>query len=163
MRVTLVLLLLFVSGTCFADDPLESLNTVEDTVSTMQSTLKAKAAAESPEAAETDIRYFISAGSIGASDYVAANPCPEGVTPKGNDTGICLPQGGSDAGARLWKSRNASAEDLRAGTLVLARDEARDDAWVMAKVTDLSEVASGYVGISAPFKAQLKGLRVVME
>jgi hypothetical protein len=38
--IVMVLLVIGVVGRCFAEDPLESLNTVEDTVSTMQNALK---------------------------------------------------------------------------------------------------------------------------
>ncbi|MCM0082332.1 hypothetical protein L4X63_12110 [Geomonas sp. Red32] len=36
----LVLVMVLMAGKCFADDPLESLNTVQDTVSTMEQTLR---------------------------------------------------------------------------------------------------------------------------
>ncbi|HJV36690.1 hypothetical protein [Geomonas sp.] len=38
--IVMVLLVVGVVGRCFAEDPLESLNTVEDTISTMQNVLK---------------------------------------------------------------------------------------------------------------------------
>jgi hypothetical protein len=159
MRVIVFLLLVFISGTCFADDPLETLNTVEDTVTTMQHALRSRPAPE----AEAPVLYFVSTSDIAASDWVAATPCPGGAAQTGDPAQICLPEGGSGNGCRLWKSTAATLSELRPGMMVLAQDAEKNGAWVAAKVTDLSEVGSGYVGITAPFKAQLKGLRVVVE
>ena len=39
MRTVVMLICLLVAGTCHAEDPLETLNTVEDTLSTMERTL----------------------------------------------------------------------------------------------------------------------------
>ena len=40
MRTVLILILLSMAGSCFAGDPLETLNTVEDTLKTMKRTVK---------------------------------------------------------------------------------------------------------------------------
>lgn len=40
MRAIAMLLFLSMAGTCFAEDPLETLNTVEDTISAMSQTLR---------------------------------------------------------------------------------------------------------------------------
>ncbi|GFO57081.1 hypothetical protein GMSM_40880 [Geomonas sp. Red276] len=40
--LVLVLVMVLMAGKCFADDPLESLNTVQDTVSTMEQTLRTR-------------------------------------------------------------------------------------------------------------------------
>jgi len=43
MRAIAMLLFLLLAGTCYADEPLETLNTVEDTLTTMEKTLDAQA------------------------------------------------------------------------------------------------------------------------
>jgi hypothetical protein len=53
MRTISMLTLLLIAVPCFADDPLETLNTVEDTLSTMTQVLKTQAAEEAQSRADT--------------------------------------------------------------------------------------------------------------
>lgn len=66
MRLLLVLLFLSIAGTSFAEDPLESLNTVEDTVSTMQHTLKLQSG-HADSAAGENLSSAVAAGDETAS------------------------------------------------------------------------------------------------
>lgn len=176
MRASLIwLLLVFTAGSCFAEDPLESLNTVEDTVSTMQSTLKEQGhlpregrAAGSPEShASTDGAlegYFLSDGELGNRQWIMVKPCSLGahVTSTSQARERCGVENGQ-AGFRLWKWRAASAAELKPGMLVAGWQEGGQDGWFVARVTDLSDLEEGYVGVSAPFKAPLEDIKIVEE
>jgi len=74
---------------------------------------------------------------------------------------VCADEAG-EAGGYFWASRAAAAADLKPGVVVMGR-QARKGNWVLATVTDVSEVGSGYLAVSAPFKLQLKGLRILVE
>ena len=58
MRTIVVLIFMSIAGPCFAEDPLETLNTVEDTLSTMQQTLKTRIAEETKSRAD---KYIVEA------------------------------------------------------------------------------------------------------
>lgn len=171
MRVIVLLVSILFAGTCFAEDPLETLNTVEDTLSAMQQKLNAQATDLNDSRAASDGitismgRYFISDEPLGTRGWIKVRPCAEAaISHAAPDRGNCVASTRqSGAGSHFWKSRAAVAADLRPGRIVVARDQARDGAWFLAKITDISEVASGYVAVSAPLRAQLKSLRVVEE
>jgi hypothetical protein len=161
MRAIVMLMILFVAGTCYAEDPLETLNTVEDTLSTMQHTLKAKSA-EQPAPL-----FFVSDDSLGSRGWVTARQCTEegavSTVPPRPDSCVSQSDEREGSGHHFWKSRAASPSELRPGVLVVAQDDSRDAGWVIAKVTSVAEIGSGYVEISAPFKAKLHSLRLVEE
>lgn len=177
MRVLVLLVFLLWAGTCFAGDPLETLNTVEDTLSAMQQKLKARKPQDSKAAGGADRvaagaeitisngRYFISDEPLGTRGWIAVRPCADDAfTQDGPNRGSCVASTRPGrAGSHFWKSRLALPSDLRPGIVVVAQDQASDGAWFLAKITDVSEVASGYVAVSAPLRAQLKGLRIVEE
>jgi hypothetical protein len=180
MRFIVMLLIISFATTCFAQDPLESLNTVEETVAMMEFALNGEVAEpqfsrairgkEIQTATEEildDGPYFVSDEPLGARDWVVVRPCLEDVAAvsRPGETDACIPsaEDADSRGSHFWKSHPAVAADLRPGVLVVALDKPEDGRWVLAKVTDVSEVANGYVGISAPFKAQLKNLRIVDE
>lgn len=157
MRIAAMLMVLSIAGTCYADDPLETLNSVEDTVTTMQHTLKAQA----KEHRETDgSLYFLSREPLGARGWVAVKPCGEEAAADAEESCTALAGQGATGGERFWKSRLAAPADLKPGAIVLAQDKG---AWVVTRITDLSELDSGYVGTAAPFRTLAKGLRVVEE
>src|SRR6185369_13426541 len=87
-RVAFMLFLLLVAGPCYAEDPLETLNTVEDTLSTMERTLQAQQfpGAEKGAGREGSASvgqgeehgkelYFVSEEPLGATGWVAVRPC----------------------------------------------------------------------------------------
>ena len=92
MRIFIMLLFLSFAGTCFAEDPLESLNTVEDALNTMQKFLNAQAAQPgSGKAARSlpgagaageqrfleDAIYFVGEKPLEAHGWVRVLPCRE--------------------------------------------------------------------------------------
>jgi hypothetical protein len=159
MRAVVMLLFLSLAGTCFADDPLESLNTVADTLSTMEQTLHA-------QAANRQEIYFLSDEPLGALGWVKVRPCNPGEAslPATPEAGSCGAAAETPSGAtRLWKSRAATVEQLRPGAMVIARDSTDERSWYLARITDISQLASGSVAVSAPIRAALKDLRMVGE
>ena len=182
MRNVMMLLFLLIAGTCFAEDPLETLNTVEDTLSTMEQSRNARAAELGDSSAARSrpgvdaVRagidygeelYFVSDEPLGERGWVKVIPCTEEsiFSQAAQDTESCATSAVKPAApeGHFWKSRAAVASDLRAGLLIVAEDKSNNGGWFLAKITDLSELGLGRVAISAPFKAQLKNLRVVEE
>lgn len=175
MRAIVMLLLLSLSVPCYAEDPLETLNTVEDAISTMEQALRTRAEGRGPRyysagaplsmALPSDDRlYFVSEENLGSGGWVTVKPCTEEVAraqaSSGDQSCAWQPDGTVAMGAYFWKSRPASPEDLHVGEVVAVQDGS-DGAWVVTRITDLSELGSGHVAVSAPFKASLRGLRVV--
>jgi hypothetical protein len=187
MRAIVMLTFLSFAGTCYAQDPLETLNPVQDTLSTMEQTLKAqtfkaqgaqqganKASPFHPSgdgAARQGITaqevYFGSETPLGDDSWIRVSPCAgeSTVSMLALDSKNCglAGSGASGKGIYLWKSRAALPADLRPGVLVVAQDEVNDEGWFLAKVTDVSELSRGHIAISAPFRAQLKHVRIVEE
>jgi hypothetical protein len=77
-----------------------------------------------------------------------------------------------------WSTSIASNEDLKIGTIVILLDaagdegvyrapenkeEARQNAWFMAKITDISDLYKGHVTVSGGYKASPKALRVIVK
>lgn len=174
MSVLVMLIFIAIAVPCHAEDPLESLNTVEDTLSTMQRTLRVREENRSVEAAlaeasmqrlpEDDHLYFVADEEIGSNGWLGVRPCTEELAATGEPetSQSCVRQSDGTVvmGSHYWKSRPASAADLRPGALVVIRDES-GDGWILARITDLAALGKGEVGVSAPFAAALKGLRVV--
>jgi len=176
MRVFVMLLFVAIAVRCYAKDPLETLNTVEDTLSTMEQTLKMRAGQRGHSASATaggvgerlpfdDRLYFVSDEAVGPGNWVAVRPCTEEVAAgqAWGDARSCVaqPDGSVLLGPYFWKSRPAAAGDLQVGATVIVPDPSGDGSWVLATVTDVSHLASGFVATSAPFRADLNGLRVV--
>lgn len=161
MRAIVMLVLLFVAGTCYAEDPLETLNTVEDTLTTMEHTLKNRTAEQS------ETVYFVSDESLGSRDWVSARQCSEegAVSTVAPRPDSCVSQADEreGSGSHFWKSRVALASDLRPGVIVVALDTKKEGGWVIARVVNVAELEKGLVEISAPFKATVGNLRVVEE
>ena len=188
MRAIVMLTFLSFAGTCYAQDPLETLNPVQDTLSTMEQTLKAQTlkaqgthqglnksslfrpsvdgASKHEITAQQEV-YFGSETPLGDDNWIRVSPCAgeSTVSMLALDSRNCgLPgSGASGKGIYLWKSRAALPADLRPGVLVVAQDEVNDEGWFLAKVTDISELSRGHIAISAPFRAQLKHVRIVEE
>uniref|UniRef100_C6E349 SH3 domain-containing protein n=1 Tax=Geobacter sp. (strain M21) TaxID=443144 RepID=C6E349_GEOSM len=174
MRVLVMFLFIAITVPCHAEDPLESLNTVEDTLSTMQRALRVReenrnVGAALAEAAmqrlpEDDHLYFVADEEIGSNGWLGVRPCTEELAANGEPetSQSCVRQsdGSVVMGSHYWKSRSASAADLRPGALVVIRDES-GDGWFLSRITDLAALGKGEVGVSAPFTAALKGLRLV--
>jgi hypothetical protein len=172
--ILMAMLMVCLAGRCFADDPLETLNTVEDTVSTMEHVLKEQgqlpregklsSAAGLPAATSAEL-YFVSDGALGNRQWIMVKPCSRGahVTASSQFFANCGIEDGLASSSRLWKGRAATAGDLKPGLVVAVRQEGAQDRWFIAKVTDLSELQSGYVGVSAPFKAHLDTVKVIEE
>ena len=181
MRAIVLLIILSFAGTSFAKDPLESLNSVEDTLKTMERTLEVQAwhdgdetiagkgagAGALMEGDDEREPYFVSEEPLDHNGWVRVKPCDvEGLLSLSGSDGedcISLAEQASTGESYIWKSRAALPSDLKSGVMVLAQDKAKDGAWYLATVTDASELATGYLVISAPFRAQLKGLRVVEQ
>lgn len=176
MRAFILLLFLAITVPCHAEDPLESLNTIEDTLHTMERTLKLRAgqkedlASATPWAASErlpldDRLFFVSDEAIGTDGWVAVSPCTEeiAVSQAITDGQSCVaqPDGSVAMGHHYWKSRPAAPEDLRVGAFVVARDQDGEGGWYVARITDLSGLQAGSVSVSAPVRAAVKGLRVV--
>lgn len=177
MRTILMLIFILFAGPCHAEDPLETLNTIEDTLSTMAHTLNAQAAHQGESAEERELAgsggergelagreiYFVSNEPLGERDWVAVRPCPGGIGAAGiaRAPESCAEVAG-DAGGYFWKSRAALAADLKPGVLVVAR-QTKEGAWFVGRVTDVSQLHSGYVEAAAPFKVPVQGLRVIEE
>lgn len=176
MRFFVMLLFLAIAVPCHAEDPLETLNTVEDTLSTMERTLKTRAgqkgdlASAAPWVASErlpldDRLYFVSDEALGADDWVAVRPCTEelAMSQAVTDGQSCIAQadGSVAMGRHYWKSRPAAPGDLRIGAFVVARDQAADGEWYVTRITNLSDLQAGFVAVTAPFRAPLRGLRVV--
>jgi hypothetical protein len=161
MRAIVMLVLLFVAGTCYAEDPLETLNTVEDTLTTMEHTLKARTAEQ------TEPVYFVSDESLGPRGWVSARQCSEdeagSTIPRRPDSCVSQADERESSGTHFWKSRVALPSDLRPGVLVVALDAEKEGGWVITKVVNVAELEKGFVEITAPFKATLCNLRLVEE
>lgn len=176
MRAFAMFLFLAIAVPCHAEDPLETLNTIEDTLSTMEQTLKMRAGHAGSAASATswgvserlpldDRLYFVSDEAVGANNWVAVTPCTEefAASQGSGDALSCVaqPDGTVAMGPYFWKSRPAAVEDLQVGATVVVRDQSGDGGWVLATITDISQIESGFVATSAPFRAPLAGLRVV--
>ena len=174
MRVLVMLLFIAIAVPCRAEDPLESLNTIEETLSTMERTLRVQEENRSVEAAlaeaamqrlpADDHLYFVADEEIGSNGWLGVRPCTEEVAlpdePDAPQSCVRQSDGTVVMGSHYWKSRPASAGDLRPGAMVVVRDQ-NGEGWILARITDLTAVGKGEVGVSAPFTASLKGLRVV--
>jgi len=175
MRAIAMFLFLSISAPCYAEDPLETLNTVEDTLSIMELTLKVRAESESNrvfaragDASEAlplhGELYFVSDEPLEGSEWVSVRPCTEEVAlaQAASDAQSCVWQadGSVALGTHFWKSRLAAPEDLRVGVVVVAQDQSAEWGWFVARVTDVSEVGRGYLATSAPFRTPVKGVRV---
>lgn len=156
MRAIALLLFLSVAATCYAEDPLESLNTVEDTLTTMEQTLKARAAEQG------DVVYFVAKEPLGSRGWVTARMCNEDGE-NGEADPSCRPEPRPQERNLVWKSRTAHPSELRPGAVVIAHDARKEGSWVVARVVDVAEVENGYVAISAGFKAKVRSLRIVEE
>ena len=176
MRAFVMFLFLAIVVPCHAEDPLETLNTIEDTLNTMEQALKLRAghAGSAASASEgemgqrlplDDRLYFVSDEAVGASNWVAVRPCTEELAasqgPGDARSCVAQPDGTVVLGPYFWKSRPAAVEDLQVGATVVVRDQSGDGGWVLATITDVSHIESGFVATSAPFRAPLAGLRVV--
>lgn len=179
MPIVIMLLFLSCAATCFADDPLESLNTVEDAMSTMERFFSTRAARQgngntvggrSGNAAKQQrtpgkIIYFVGDQPLDAHDWVRVTPCTEeGALSQGAPyPQSCVPPTGQTRrrGSYFWKTREVSPADLQPGVVVVARDKATDGAWYLARITDVSAAASGYLSVSAPCRVQIDSVRVV--
>lgn len=176
MRAFVMFISLALAVPCYAEDPLESLNTVEDTLSTMEQTLKlrgeGKGSGSHPggrsateRLPQDDQLVFVSDQPLGTDEWMPVRPCTEEVALArvATDAEGCVwqPDGTVDLGGNFWRSRPAARHDLRVGVFVVGLDEAPDGAWFLARVTDICALDSGYVATSAPFRTPLKGLRVV--
>jgi hypothetical protein len=178
----IVMLFLLIAAPCFAEDPLESLNTVEDTLNTMKQSLSAQPlehgdskavrtafrVAEASEAisAEQELN-FVSNEALGVRGWVKAKPCSEEVAFSKPKTG---PESCAEAAEDVaapetfyWKSRAALPADWKGGVLVVAQDKGDGGEWYVAQITDASQAAAGKITLSAPIEAHLKTLRVVEE
>lgn len=188
MRAIVMLIFFSFAGTCYAQDPLETLNPVQDTLSTMEQNLKTQTlkaqgtrqgankafpfrpsvdgAARQGITAQQEV-YFGSDAPLGDDSWIRVSPCAGEsiVSMMAPDSKNCsLPgSGASVKGIYLWKSRAALPADLRPGVLVVAQDEVNEEGWFLAKITDVSELSRGHIAISAPFRAQLKHVRIVEE
>ena len=171
MRAIVLLMLILVAGNCYAEDPLESLNSIQDTVAAMEQTLDAQAwdpeaGKDSADAFVEDV-YFVSYDPLVPTGWVKAWPCTLETAVSFAMPGFidCKPPEGEDepGRSRLWRSRQPISLDLQPGVLVLAQDLDNGGAWFLTKITGVSDLANGYVEVAAPFRAQVKGLRVVDE
>jgi len=176
MRAIAMFLFLVIAVPCHAEDPLETLNTIEDTLNTMEQTLKMRAGHAGSAASATawgvserlpldDRLYFVSDEAVGADSWVAVTPCTEefAASQGSGDARSCVaqPDGTVAMGPYFWKSHPAAAQDLQVGATVVVRDQSGDGGWVLATITDISQIESGFVATSGPFRAPLAGLRVV--
>lgn len=172
MRKLVFLLILAFAIPCRAEDPLETLNTVEDTLKTMEQVLKMRstnrqlmASAASGGAIEKlpqDERlYFVADEPLGDDDWVPVRPCTEDVAMMQGDADSCVGQadGYVALGANYWKSRPATSGDLRVGALVVARDQG--GAWFVTRITSTASLYGGFVSVTAPFQVSVRGLRIV--
>lgn len=169
MRTIVMLMFLFIAGPCNAEDPLETLNTVEDTLTTMERNLRNKAVEQGARKAysnSTSARlrelpgkelYFASDEPLAALGWVTVRPCPSVQAAPAPQA--CAHVVG-EAGGYYWETRAAVAGDLRPGVVVVGQ-QGKDGTWFMARVTDISELRSGYVAVSAPFKAPVNRLRII--
>lgn len=180
MRAIVMLIFLLIAGNCWAEDPLETLNTVEDTLSTMERTLghpseRAERAVSQAGAGSAGARepfrfgpelYFVSDESLGVRGWVKVRLCSaeETLSPHAPAAESCSSQRSEAVGVEnyYWKGRAAQAAELRPGLLVVARDTANDGEWYLSRITGISEIDSGFVALSAPFRAQLTHLRIVV-
>jgi len=177
MRAVVMFLFLSVSVPCYAQDPLETLNTIEDTLSTMEQTLKLLESLKDDRSAASGVSsegvplddelYFVADRPLGLRDWVPVRPCTEEIAlaQAASDSRSCVwkADGTVALGGYYWRSRLAEPGDLRVGKVVVTREKIGDGAWVLAKITDISKLGSGYLAVTAPFPAPLKGLRVVEQ
>ena len=172
MRLIAMLIFLSFAATCYADDPLESLNSVDDTLYVMEQTLDAQAWSHQDDDEGSADRfveevYFVSNEPLAPIGWIKAWPCtlesaasfliPDFVDCK-------QPEGEGETGrSRLWKSRQPVSVDLQPGVLVFAQDLDNGGGWFLTKITGVSDLANGYVEVAAPFRAQVKGIRVAED
>lgn len=171
MRVRALFAFLAIAIPCHAEDPLETLNTVQDTLSTMEQALKLRTVSRHAALApgivgeklpvDTSL-YFTSNEDIGANGWVVASPCTEELARAQTESQSCVGQtdGTVTMAGHVWKSRLATPADLEVGAVVVVQD-ASGGAWYVTRITDLSEEKSGYVATALPYRAPVKGLRVV--
>jgi len=178
MPIISMLLLLSCAATCFADDPLESLNTAEDPMSTMEHFFDRAARqgngnadgsrsgnAGKQQRTHNKIIYFVGEQPLDAHGWVRVMPCTEegALSQAAPYPQSCVPptEQMRRRGSYFWKTREASPADLQPGVVVVARDKATDGAWYLARITDVSEAASGYLAVSAPCRVKIGSIRVV--
>lgn len=170
MRAVAIFAFLVIAVPCHAEDPLESLNSVKDTIATMEQTLKqrsgpgnALSAVVASERLPVDDRlYFTSDEALDGNDWVVARPCTEEVARSRSENQSCVGQndGTVSMSGHVWKSRPATAADIEIGAVVVVQDVS-GGGWYLTRVTDISEKRNGYVATAVPYRAPVKGLRVV--
>ena len=175
MRAIVMLLFVSLAPPCYAEDPLETLNTIEDTLRTMERTLKTRAESNSSRifaeagAPNEGISlhgelYFVSDEPLGESGSVSVRACTEEIAQAQavSDGQSCVWQadGTVAIAGHYWKSRLAAPADLYVGAVVVARDQSGDGGWFLTRITDLSELGSGYLATSARLRLPVKGLRI---
>lgn len=170
MRALAMFAVLAIAVPCHAEDPLESLNTVKDTIITMEQTLKQRAWAGNAVTASTaserlqvgDLLYFTSVEPLDGNDWVVVHPCTEEVARARSENQNCVGQsdGSVAMSGHVWRSRPAIAADIEIGAVVVVQDLS-GGGWYLTRITDISEKRGGFVATAVPSRTSVKGLRVV--
>jgi hypothetical protein len=126
--------------------------------------------------------YFISENELGQSTWIYVK-IAKMVTPPSKKTKDQAEFFQVTDGNKIWtkyftKTRIATERDLKLGTIVIiyensdsgagqmppdSKEQARGNAWFMAKITDTSDLYKGYVTVSGNYHVNVKNLRVVKK
>lgn len=126
--------------------------------------------------------YFISTEAFKDQDWIRVNLAKQQEAPKKETKGeakfMQITDGKTVWTKIFWKTRIATKEDLKIGTIVVALDvsgdesiyrapeskeEARTAPWFMAKITDTSDLYKDYVTVSGGFKVKIDAMRVIVK
>ncbi len=128
-----------------------------------------------------DDEYFVSAEKFALPwkyVYLAKMIAPATKETK-NEAQFMMVASGEEIWTKFYyKTRKLAENEIKAGLEVIIleagdddgayrapenKDEARSNAWFMAKITDISDKYKGYITVSGGYKVRLNNMRVVVK
>jgi len=126
--------------------------------------------------------YFISKVEFKNVDWIHVNLAkmiePASAKTKGESKFLQITDGKEVWTKHFWKTKPAVKTEIKIGTIVIMaeiggdddiyiapenKDEAREAAWFIAKITDTSDLFKDFVTVSGGYKAHVKNLRVIVK
>ncbi len=125
--------------------------------------------------------FFVSEEAMEGRTWIHVNLAKMTVKPsnktKGEAEFFKIKDGNKLWTKHYWRTRIATPEEMKLGTLVILfeennlndiyqapqdRSNARQDSWFMAKITDKTDLYKGYLTVSGGYKVNPKNIRVII-